>query len=254
MSQTQKSRNEKGSFRCDQELFNNPFIEALKDFHLKPHGVVADPPPSSMEPSRKISAKVSAKKLSSIARGDALPISPTTKKDEHVLESKVTCSNTPSLVLTDAMEKVSIKEEVKEESPRGNISVGQLFLKPKVILVILRGIEAKKEKATLTFFQQESFHGNRSKRSRSFLSMRIIVRPGNRISLTVIPSGTKWLAKRFPVGLEFFLDELLLLRDPPGERQAATVALRAIFDEVREAKYEAKKRKEEKVGQAVCSV
>ena len=133
------------------------------------------------------------------------------------------------------------------EPPRGNVSIGQLFLSHRNLLSFLKVFQGKKEKAICTFFEQGKRGGPDGKVIRSFLSLRIVVRgseQGERIALSVVPGGTKWLAQRFPVGMEFFHDELLGHCEAPKERAAGTRALRAIMDDVRAARLEAKKAKE----------
>lgn len=129
------------------------------------------------------------------------------------------------------------------EPQQGNVSIGRLFLGHKILLQFLNELHGKKEKAICTFFQQKKCEGKSGKIVRSFLVLRVLVRPGSRIALCVTPGGTGWLAKRFPVGMEFFLDELMCQREAPEGRMAATLLLRVIMDDVRAARGAAKNKK-----------
>lgn len=212
------------SFSSGPMEINNPFVEALKNFKVGATSV-----PSTRTP--KVGAKKApAAKQKVIAPVLSAPL-PATSSSPDSPVSSVKKEEVPAPALATAL----------PEPLRGNVSVGQLFIDHRSLLSLLSVIAEKKEKAVCTFFQQAR-RGKDGGMVRSFLSLHVAVRPGERISLRVISGGTKWLAQRFTVGMEFFLDELLGKKEASPERLAQTHALRVILDEVRTVRLEAKAR------------
>lgn len=221
------------TFSAGPDIKHNPFAEALKDFNPGSS--------ASVEPRKP---RVSKKRKPSVA-----PVAPkqTTSSPKEVPLTQAQVPAQVSVAEIKTSPSTHPRATALDEPPRGNVSIGQLFLSHRNLLSLLKVFQGKKEKAICTFFEQGKRGGPDGKVIRSFLSLRIVVRYGEQgecIALSVIPGGTKWLAQRFPVGMEFFHDELLGHREAPEERAAATRALRAIIDDVRAARLEARKAKE----------
>lgn len=199
---------------------NKPFADALLGFQPE---VTAGVLPE--KPGEQKKSSVSAKKKQS-----RVPF----KKETSVAPSR---SNEPSAQVVEVeknnLSNTQPRSQVSVEPSPGNVSIGRLFLDHKILLQFLNELHEKQEKAICTFFQQKKSESKDGKIVRSFLALRVVVRPGSRIALCVTHGGTGWLAKRFPIGVEFFLDELLCQREAPEERKAATLVLRMIMDDVR---------------------
>ena len=189
----------------------------------------------------KLGALPEEQKKSSISKNMNPPRVPLKRETLVVAPENKEPSAQVAVVETDNLPNPRPCPAVSGEPPQGNVSIHQLFRDHKILLQFLDELYGKKEKAICTFFHQHE--GKSGKIVRSFLVLRVTRRPGPRIALCIIPGGTGWLAKRFPVGMEVFLDELLCQREAPEERRAATPALRVIMDDVRAAMYNPKNRK-----------
>lgn len=156
----------------------------------------------------------------------------------------LTGNNEPSARVV-AVEKNNLPDtrphlDANIEPPQGNVSIDRLFSNYDALLLFINELHKKGKKSICTFFKQKKYGNNVV---RSFLVLRVVPRPGQRIALCVIPGGTDWLARQFRVGKEFFLDEVLGQQEAPEERIVATLALRVIMQEVHVARCNAKNRK-----------
>lgn len=222
-------------FSAGPEILNQPFADMLKDFKVGAQ--------SSTKPRRSRKAKRKTSVVAQHREVTHVQVSPAVSESSDLLNDVA-----PTPAAKD-LPAVSSHANISDEHQYGNVSVGQLFLNHKNLSSLLNGIYERKEKAICTFFQLGARGDKEGKRVKSFLSLRIVPRAGGRIALCVVPGGTKWLAERFPVGLEFYHDELLLHREAPEERKAATRVLRLIIDAVRTARHEARKAKDASVKQ-----
>lgn len=212
------------------DALNKPFADALIGFQPE---ATADVSPEKSDGPKQTS--ISAKKKQPrvpFKRGPLVALSENKEPTAHVVAMK-----------TDNLPNPRPCPAVSGEPPQGNVSIHQLFRDHKILLQFLDELYGKKEKAICTFFHQHE--GKSGKIVRSFLVLRVTRRPGPRIALCIIPGGTGWLAKRFPVRTEFFLDELMCQREAPEGRIDATRTLRVIMDDVRAAMYNPKNRKVE---------
>lgn len=209
-------------FSAGPEVANTALADALKDFEVKAATPSEERKSHQMRRGGGLYGR--GKRTSPVATHDAMKdgVSCQNKKDQFDARP------TPSFI---------------EGYPRGNITVGKLFGDRDALLLCLHQLQNDHEKAICTFFQQEKRGAGGA--VRSYLSLRVIVRPGGRIALYAV-GGTRWLADRFRDAPEIFLDELLSERETPKEREGATRTLRSILTDIRVAMSEAVRQKGKK--------